>query len=161
MSLSTKPTPARTAHWTQGSALQVHHARCEQNYQRLSRLLPGFAPGALRRIGLRFPGGHQDAIEIRVLERSAWTAELQLRQMHPVWGTCTLELRIRAYVDARMAEVTGSARAHRLQVRYPYPNRSGFHPDERWQLDRLLGEWLGHCFAEGHELDEAVLVLRT
>jgi hypothetical protein len=148
------------AHWTQGSALQIHHARCEENYQRLARLLPGFAAGSARRIGIRFPGGHHDALELRVLERSAWTAELVLRQLHPVWGTAALELRIRAYLDARMAEVTGCAQAWRLQVRYAYPNRRGFQPDERWQLDRLLGEWLGHCLAEGHALHETVVALR-
>ena len=145
-------------HWTQDSPLQIHHAGCEQNYQRLARLLPGFTLGEVRRIGVRFPGGHDDALELRVLERSAWTAEIALRQLHPVWGTTRLEIRIRAYLDARMAEVTGAARERRLLARYPYPNARGYARDERWQLDRLLGEWLGHCLSEGHALHGPAMV---
>jgi uncharacterized protein YqiB (DUF1249 family) len=149
-------TPPGSVHWTQASPLQAHHAGCEENYLRLARLLPGFAAGTTRRIGIRFPGGHHDALELAVQERSAWTAEILLRQLHPVWGTAALELRIRAYLDARMAEVTGCAQARRMQVRYVYPNRRGFLPDERWQMDRLLAEWLARCLAEGHALHEPV-----
>ena len=151
------PDPSR---WTPASALQIHHAGCERNFQRLALLLPAFLAGTARRIGIRFPGGHHDALELRVLERAPWTAELELRQLHPVRGTRVLEIRIRAYLDARMAEVVGCAQARRLQVRYPYPNARGFARDERWQLDRLLGEWLEQCLAEGHELNDAVVALR-
>lgn len=142
-----------------GSTLQLHHAECEANYLRLAKLLPGFEPGRSWRIGIRFPGGHHDAIELRVLERAPYTAELSLRQLHPVWGTSALALSIRAYLDARMAEVTGCPQARRLLARYPYPNARGLARDEKWQLDHLLGEWLSRCLADGHALHEAALAV--
>lgn len=148
------------AYSTQVSALQIHHAECEVNFVRLSRLLPEFVTGLARCIGICFPGGHHDALELRVVERAPYTAELSLRQLHPVWGTSALEILVRVYLDARMAEVVGCAQARRLLARYPYPNRRGFARDERWQLDRLLGEWLAHCLAEGHALHEPAVALR-
>lgn len=139
------------------SALQIHHAECELNFQRLSRLLPGFAVGQAVHLGLRLPGDGTDELHLLVLERAPYTATLCFRQLRPVWGGRPLEILIRVYLDARMAEVTGCSRAVRLLVRYPYPNQRGFARDEKWQLDRLLGEWLSRCLAEGHVLHVAVL----
>jgi len=127
------------------------------NFLRLAKLLPGFQPGQARRIGIRFPAGHHDALELCVRERAPYTAELGLRQMNPVWGAAALAVTIRVYLDARMAEVVGCPQARRLLARYPYPNRAGFQRDEKWQLDRLIGEWLSRCLADGHALHEAVL----
>lgn len=137
------------------SALQIHHAECEMNFLRLSRLLPGFGAGQALRLGLRLPGGGADELQLWVLERAPYTATLCFRQAHAVWGGRPFEMQLRVYLDARMAEVTGCSRAARLLARYPYPNRRGFARDEKWQLDRLLGEWLSRCLAEGHVLHDA------
>ena len=59
---------------TRGYPLEIHHAECEVNFLRLARLLPGFPEGASRRVGIRFPSGHHDAIELRVTARSRYTA---------------------------------------------------------------------------------------
>ena len=141
-----------------GYPLQIHHAECEVNFLRLARLLPGFAPGQSQCIGIRFAADHEDALELRVTERSRYTAVIELRQAHPLWSAAALEISIRVYLDARMAEVTGCRQTRRLLPRYPYPNSSGFARDEKWQLDRLLGEWLDSCLAEGLALD-AVLMM--
>ncbi len=143
---------------TRGYPLQIHHAECEVNFQRLARLLPGFSEGEVRRIGIRFASGHVDAIELRVTERSPYTAVILLRQARPVWGEAALEISIRAYLDARMAEVTGCRQSRRLLPRYPYPNPRGLARDEKWQLDLLLGEWLSRCLADGCLADFAVPV---
>ena len=45
----------------------------------------------------------------------------------------------------------------RLLARYDYPNGNGLARDEKWQANRLLGEWLAHCLAEGHALHAAAL----
>lgn len=137
---------------TRGYPLQIHHAECEVNFQRLARLLPGFAEGHSRRIGLRMAPGHEETVELRVLERSPYTAELELLQSRPIWRGVRTQLRVRAYLDVRMAEVVGCARSPRLLPRYPYPNDKGLARDEKWQLDQLLGEWLACCLADGHTL---------
>ena len=85
-----------------GYPLQIHHAECEVNFLRLARLLPGFTPGQSQCIGIRFAADHEDALELRVTERSRYTAVIELRQVHPVWSAAALEISIRVYLDARM-----------------------------------------------------------
>lgn len=142
---------------TRGYPLQIHHAECEVNFLRLARLLPGFGAGQVRRIGIRFTSGHEDVIELRVTERSPYTAVIELRQARPVWGDAALEISVRAYLDARMAEVTGCRHARRLLPRYPYPNSRGLARDEKLQQDLLLGEWLSRCLADGRVPDLALV----
>lgn len=142
-------TPAPGHVPRRGYPLELHHAQCELNFLRLCRLLPGCAPGQERRVRLRSGAGGGDALVLRVEERSPYTAVVSLRQLRPVWRSPALSLTLRAYLDARMLEVVGCAQARRLLSLYPYPNALGFARDEKWQLDRLVGEWLGHCLAEG------------
>lgn len=153
---------AMTSHdpagWTHGSPLQIHHAECEVNFLRLQKLLPGFEVGQTRRIGALPVGEHHDVLEVRVHERSPYTAELRVLQKRPVWGRHASEFRVRVYLDAKMAEVTGSARVLRLLPRYEYPNANGMARDEKWQSNRLLGEWLSRCLSDGHELADAAAI---
>jgi len=137
---------------TRASALQIHHAGCEVNFLRLEKLLPGFAAGQSGCIGIHCAAGRDETLELCVVERAPYTAELELRQHHPVWGARGMRLRLRVYLDARMAEVVGCTGVRRLLPRYPYPNRLGLARDEKWQLDRLVGEWLERCMAEGRAL---------
>ncbi len=44
-----------------------------------------------------------------------------------------------------------------IPVRGDGPGRDGLARDEKWQINRLLGEWLAHCLAEGHALHSAAL----
>ena len=147
----------RDAAVTPCSPLQIHHAECEVNFLRLEKLLPGFVAGQARHIGTRLPRGGMDVLHLHVVQRCPYTAEVVLRQQQPVWGARGAEFTVRAYLDARMAEVVGCARVRRLLARYDYPNRHGLARDEKWQINRLLGEWLAHCLAEGHALHPAAL----
>jgi uncharacterized protein YqiB (DUF1249 family) len=149
--------PGRGAAVPPCSPLQIHHAECEVNFLRLEKLLPGFAAGQARHIGTRLPHGGMDVLHLHVVQRCPYTAEVLLRQQQPVWGARGAEFTVRAYLDARMAEVVGCARVRRLLARYDYPNRHGLARDEKWQINRLLGEWLAHCLAEGHALHPAAL----
>lgn len=142
---------------TRGYPLQIHHAECEVNFLRLARLLPGFTAGQSRHIAIRFASGHEDTIELLVTERSPYTAVIELQQTRPVWGDTPLRLGVRAYLDARMAEVTACRQSRRLLPRYPYPNSHGLARDEKWQQDVLLGEWLSRCLADGRMADLAVV----
>lgn len=133
-------------------SLESRHAECELNYARLARVLPGFACGTARTIGLRRADGRVERLEFTVTERSPYTVTIELLQCTPVWGSQAMRLIVRAYLDARMAEVTGCDEARYLLARYPYPNARMFARDEKWQLNRLLGEWLAACLADGHQL---------
>jgi uncharacterized protein len=139
---------------TRCSPLQIHHAECEVNFLRLQKLLPGFENGQSRGIGLRIHASHAEMVELRVMSRQPYTADVVLRQGRPVWGDKAAELQIRVYLDARMAEVVGSAHVRRLLPRYDYPNPRMLARDEKWQSDRLLGEWLSSCLSHGHALHD-------
>ena len=145
--------------WRQCSPLQIHHAQCEVNFLRLRKLLPGFHEGQCVVVGARPLGAYQDTLEARVTERCRYTAELLVRQKRPVWGRRASEFRVRVYLDARMAEVIGCAQVRRLLPRYDYPNADGMARDEKWQLNRLLGEWLSRCLLDGHVLTDAALAV--
>ena len=145
--------------WKRCSPLQIHHAECELNFLRLQKLLPGFPAGQRCIVGARPLGVYEDALEVRVTERCPYTAELLVRQKRPVWGRRSSEFRVRVYLDARMAEVTGCAQVRRLMYRYDYPNAGGLARDEKWQLNRLLGEWLSRCLLDGHALSDAALAV--
>lgn len=130
-------------------------ACCEANYQRLQRLLPdmrGVSPRP-RRVALSHGEQLVAVLVIEVLENCPYTTSLRVRQeQHPAWLPAP-QLEVRAYHDARMAEVVGAARSRSFLGRYPYPNAAMHQPDEKTQLNLFLGEWLGHCQALGHELE--------
>lgn len=126
---------------------------CEANYLRLMRLLPDMRGSQHeRRVALSQGEQLLGVLALQVLESCPYTSTLQVRQEggSPLLPMPTLQ--VRAYHDARMAEVIEPERARSLLGRYPYPNRAMLHPDEKTQLNLFLGEWLSHCMACGHEL---------
>jgi uncharacterized protein YqiB (DUF1249 family) len=70
-----------------------------------------------------------------------------------------LRIEVRAYHDARMLEV-GMFQSHRkVAARYQYPNRQMFAQNEKYQQNRFLADWLGHCLQNGRaDLDVAAPV---
>jgi uncharacterized protein YqiB (DUF1249 family) len=83
-------------------------------------------------------------ITINLLEQTRYTYLLEIRQTFPQSGIAIpdLEFRVRVYLDARLAEVVGYQGKHYLKARYPVPNISMFHPDEKRQSNLLLYDWL-------------------
>lgn len=154
-----KPVANLAALRTPCSSLQIHHAQCEMNFLYLDRLLPGFSCDQHIAIGVDLASGLVDQIDIRVVERSPFTALVSMRQAKPPWGGRGIELQVRVYLDARMAEVIGCPLAARLLVRYPYPNPRMLARDEKWQLNRLLGEWLSFCMVQGHAVEDVAVVI--
>jgi len=139
------------------SLLRDHHAQCEVNYLHLERLLPDFLLDATVVIGCAVGESASRRLRIRVLERSRYTALVGILEDRPVWGHRALELRARTYLDVAMADVVASPPSvTRLLPRYEYPNPRMLARDEKWQLNRLLGEWLSNCFASGYLVEHNV-----
>lgn len=128
-------------------------AACEANYARLLRLLPDMreAQGE-RRVALSQGDLLLGVLLLRVTENCPYTTTLEVRQEHSLPWLPVPRLEVRAYHDARMAEVIGAENARRFRGSYPYPNAAMHQPDEKTQLNLFLGEWLSHCIACGHEL---------
>ena len=126
---------------------------CEANYARLMRLVPGMR-GEQRERRVALSQGEQllGVLSLEVLESCPYTTTLQVRQESASAWLPMPTLQVRAYHDARMAEVVAAQRVRVVLGCYPYPNRAMHHPDEKTQLNLFLGEWLTHCLACGHEL---------
>lgn len=140
--------------------LSAEHAECESNYGRMQKLLPALADEYT--IGLPGPGLAGCQARFSVRERTPYTTMMDLHisqdpALLPATGSATLfavtqQLSIRLYHDARMAEVVGFQHRRKPAVRHVYPNARMFHPDEKWQWNRFLGEWLAYCQNHGCSL---------
>ena len=127
-------------------------AACEANYARLMRLLPNMREHTeSRRVALSQGEHLLGVLALDVLESCPYTTTLCVRQEHSLPWLPVPRLEVRAYHDARMAEVIGAENARRFRGIYPYPNAAMHQPDEKSQLNLFLGEWLSHCLACGHE----------
>jgi len=60
-----------------------------------------------------------------------------------------MHLQVRAYHDARLAEVTAYQRHSRFLPVYDYPNPHMYQPFEKRQVNLFLREWLQFCIRHG------------
>jgi uncharacterized protein YqiB (DUF1249 family) len=131
------------------------HAVCEANYARLLRLFPDYENCNTRDL---LVGSAK--VRLNVVERCRYTTIFQLHQQRGEsrW-LGLLRIEVRAYHDARMLEV-GMFQSHRkVAARYQYPNRQMFAQNEKYQQNRFLADWLGHCLQNGRaDLDVAAPV---
>jgi len=89
-------------------------------------------------------------VEIKIVEAFKYTCTLEIVQLPEFkqWMTNPSML-VRVYHDANTAEVVSYQGHRHLQVRYPRSNPKMYHPDEKMQVNRFLGEWLTHCLNVG------------
>ena len=132
-------------------------AVCEANFARLSQLMPDMASQDERRILLDVPDVGQQSLVMRVLERCPYTTSLQLRHERRHDWLAPPSMEVRLYRDVNMAEVVAAYNRRRFRGVYPYPNEQMLQPDEKYQLNHFLGEWLGYC--QRHGLSSQTLVL--
>lgn len=132
-------------------------AVCEANFARLSQLMPDMASQDERRILLDVPDVGQQSLVMRVLERCPYTTSLQLRHERRHDWLAPPSMEVRLYHDVNMAEVVAAYNRRRFRGVYPYPNEQMLQPDEKYQLNHFLGEWLGYC--QRHGLSSQTLVL--
>lgn len=127
--------------------LSTLHATCESNYRRLLQLFPEYETANSREFQLE--GGVR--VRIDVVERCRYTTLMHVQQQGSrspwLFAPC---FDLRAYHDARMAEVTSFQSQRHIAARYDYPNNRMHAPDEKSQQNFFLAEWLAYCLAEGH-----------
>ncbi|MCD8513971.1 MAG: DUF1249 domain-containing protein [Nitrincola sp.] len=89
-------------------------------------------------------------VTLWVEEAFRYTSTVVMRQMQ-TGGSPWLEspdIVVRLYHDARMAEVV-CTRRRQLSGVYQYPNDQMHQPDEKYQLNQFLAEWLNQCLRFG------------
>lgn len=132
--------------------LAAEQAECEINYRRLTRLI-----SAAARDHHSFDIGGDLHMHVRAVERNPYTTTFEITQASahaqpiaiPIIALAQ-KLTVRAYHDARLAEVVAFAPWRRAYPRYEYPNAAMHQPDEKSQWNRFLGEWLSHCLQHGY-----------
>ncbi len=135
--------------------LPLQMAECEANYARLTKLT---APVEADEIRFMVTRANQQWLHLlRVTERSPYTTTLELSRTSVGQSSQWLsmpKLTLRMYHDAKLAEVLAWEGHKRLRPRYDYPNQSMYQSDEKYQLNRFLGEWLNLCLEQGHAVGE-------
>lgn len=128
-------------------------AVCESNYWRLLKLMPDTDSLTERSLLLDTGDGQPQRLSVRLLERCRYTTTVQLlHHSGPGW-LAPPSMEVRLYHDAAMAEVVAAYSRRQFRGVYPYPNEQMLQPDEKFQLNQFLGEWLSHCQRHGHSED--------
>lgn len=130
--------------------LQHLQTVCALNYARLRRLLPGLSQDNYRFCWEQ--AEHEPALmEVEVQERSPYTDTLLLRQTTARLPWCpSLDMEVRIYHDAELAEVLRFQASRRIPARNRYPNPAMHSRDEKTQVNEFLAECLDHCLREGY-----------
>lgn len=128
--------------------LAAHIAECDANYMRVMRLFPQLHEQEGGAIGVTL-AGRRTVVSVEVAQRSRYTTVVRLRQSPEApWGASPL-FSVRLYHDLACAEVMEYQCARRFNAVYAYPNADMRHPDEKAQVNRLLGEFLSCCLSCG------------
>lgn len=141
------------------------HALYEFNYARLQKLLRG--AGVQDRLGavapLEFAWGHEQAValsegellvqpvlQLERVERTRYTETWRLAQMTPTLPWCPeLDMEVRLFHDARMADVLRFQSARRIPARVPASDERGWRINEKQLVNQFLGDCLQHCLQHG------------
>lgn len=134
--------------------LPLQLAECEANYIRLDKLINDKSQDEFRFVIAR--GDQQWLHILRVIEQSPYTTTLELSRtaLHASSNWLAMpKLTLRMYHDAKLAEVLAWEGHKRLRPRYEYPNQAMYQSDEKFQLNRFLGEWLSLCLKHAYTPD--------
>lgn len=130
----------------------------EANFKKLARVVP-----SLRNLetSIYVRGQGDTHLSLDILEISKYTKTFSLRLIHDTKQPWLpgLHMKIRNYYDVRVTEALAFQNQHRLNARYKYPNPRMFQPNEKWQTNHFLSEWLDHCLRTRcifHETNECL-----
>lgn len=130
-------------------------AECDANYIRLRQLFPDMASEDDIRFGIRTRTNEGATVVITIKERCPFTTMVSVQVTSendkPFIRWPNLELRV--YHDVNSAEVISFERHKNFRYRYAMPNENMFHPDEKSQINRFLGELLTYCIEHGYSLE--------
>ncbi len=121
----------------------------ECNYIRLTELIGDrvlHSPAAISYAREDFP------VQLTVEKRSRYTRVLRMTYALPACGGVVLDpdLRVRLYLDARVAEVAGWAAHHHHGMLLSLRKRYGRELDRRWSRNMMLCKWLEYLHDHEH-----------
>lgn len=143
------------------------HALYEWNYARLQKLLRGagvhewLGPVSPLEFEWMLPGdadpdvpadaaADQPVLQLARVERTRYTETWRLAQLTRTMPWCPeLDMEVRLYHDARMADVLRFQTARRIPAVVPAAHPAGWRINEKQLVNRFLGDCLGHCLTHG------------
>ena len=132
--------------------LTKHMAECDANYHRLMRLFPNLADQDQREFRLQLTSIDAEVM-FTVLERGPFTTHLRIKldskSSSIGMSLVAPDITVRAYHDAKSAEVVAYQKENRFHGKYEYPNHRMRQRDEKAQINRLLSEFLNLCLEHG------------
>ncbi len=132
-------------------------ALCACNYVAIEKLMPQLRGESVGGFVVEALGGHD--VAVRILERAPYTTIIDIQQRGDAASPApSPQFQVRVYHDARMAEVVACQGHRHIKPRYDYPNAKMYQRDEKFQLNRFFGEWLGLCLANGRSVHRNVLL---
>ena len=128
---------------------------CESNYLKLLRLIPNLNSVNKTAVGRteNFPALHLD-----ILERSPYTLTIELSHcfQQPLTDLFAPAVKIRVYLDAKLAEVIRDNDRPAVGHVYRNPARTLEIQDYKWRLNYFLQKWLDHCLKTQYQFVEAI-----
>ena len=117
----------------------------ETNYAKLNALLPvGHEVG-----DVRCYQAVNMVYQLTVNEVTKYTTLIDICQSDAMPVFPLPKMSVRLYHDARVSEVCASGDFSRVKAKYDYPNTKLLQKDEKFQLNKFLGEWLTFCLKTG------------
>ena len=123
-----------------------HIAICEANFIRLSNLLTNFIYDEYE-FEATVNETESQYISFLVLERTKYTLSIEAKQNNKIAPLSIFTLRIKVFIDARMAEV--SSYQSEKPLPFFYKKSAIQSKDEKNQQNRFLTEWLESIFISG------------
>lgn len=117
---------------------------CESNYQKLLKLIPDL-PG-LQKTAIGF-APHHSTLYLELIDRAPHTMTVELshcfdHEHHQLWEPA---VKIRVYLDARVAEVLSDHVRCSVADVFKDPGLCGEIMNYKWRLNYFLQKWLDHC----------------
>lgn len=127
----------------------------ESNYIRLVHLLGESRTGDVQAVS-RAPGDLPLYLTQEAQDSRRYTQDLRLTYLFRNSGPAVADpdLRVRLYLDARLAEVRGWARYHRHGVLVHLRECYGRELDRRWARNMMLSKWLDYLLERGHSFED-------
>ena len=117
----------------------------ETNYAKLNALLPvGHEVG-----DVRCYQAVNMVYQLTVNEVTKYTTLIDICQSDAMPVFPLPKMSVRLYHDARVAEVCASGDFSRVKAKYDYPNTKLLQKNEKFRLNKFLGEWLTFCLKTG------------
>lgn len=123
---------------------------CEDNFQKLLRLIPDLFSIETRAVGT---AQQKMALQLRVIERSPFTLTIELNHRFDqnLEELMLPAVKVRVYQDAKTAEVLRDYVRRDVAHVYTDAGQSVAIMNYKWRLNYFLTKWLDHCLAANYQ----------